>query len=209
MGGRIVSACAECGSPAVAIAPFCLQCGAELSGDPGAVGPIDVEGAPGPSRVLVTEEPNAGQTCPLEALPVLPPMHTRQTLVPSSNGAQIPSPPRAAHKTSLQVSEERRPLVGWIYSFDFDPSGQSWILRQGRSGIGRDPLENLILLERDPSISRRHAAIICRESGVFVRDGDSQYGTRVNGQEIGLDARQLADGDQVQICGYTLTLRLL
>lgn len=99
--------------------------------------------------------------------------------------------------------------MGWLYSFDFDPSGQSWALRMGRSGIGRDPAENLILLERDPSISRRHAAIVCRESGVYVRDGDSQYGTRVNGEEIGLDARALADGDQVQICGYTLTLRLL
>ena len=109
----------------------------------------------------------------------------------------------------MLASEARRPLVGWIYSFDFDPSGQSWILRHGRSGIGRDPAENLILLERDPSISRRHASLICRESGVYLRDGDSQYGTRVNGEEIGLDARQLADGDQIQICGYTLTLRLL
>ena len=198
MGGRLVSVCADCGCEAVAGAPFCLQCGADLS-----------KANTAPKQAPLPAEPNASLALPTEALQTLPPVPKRQTLVPNVGGAQLPSKPRALPKTRMQVSEDRRPLVGWIYSFDFDPSGQSWILRRGRSGIGRDPAENLILLERDPSISRRHAALICRESGVYVRDGDSQYGTRVNGQDIGPDARQLNDGDQVQICGYTLTLRLL
>ena len=198
MGSRLVSVCADCGSPAVASAPFCLQCGAELS-----------EANTAPKQTPLAEEPNASLAWATEALHALPPVPTRETLAPNLGGAQVPSTPRVLPKTRMQVSEDPRPLVGWVYSFDFDPSGRSWILRQGRSGIGRDPSENLILLERDPSISRRHAAIVCRESGVYVRDGDSQYGTRVNGQDIGSDARKLSDGDQVQICGYTLTLRLL
>ena len=65
------------------------------------------------------------------------------------------------------------------------------------------------MLDKDPTVSRRHAVIMARPGQVYVKDQDSEYGTRVNGQEIGMEGKALNDGDTLTLCGYSLTIKLL
>ena len=110
---------------------------------------------------------------------------------------------------TLAPRPERRKLRGWVASSDFDPLGQSWELGEGRNFLGREASDCAVVLDRDPTVSRKHAVIMIRPSQVYVRDQDSEYGTRVNGQEIGMESQELHDGDTLTICGYTLTIKLL
>lgn len=171
-------------------APFCLSCGS-------AVTPVT-------SPVDTSAEPAEAPRVPERLAPTAQMPHP--TLAP-----QTPPPvQRPAEPTRvLAQGEARRRLVGVVASFDFDPSGQLWPLRLGRTGIGRDPQDNLIHLDRDPTLSRRHAQLIAREGGIWAQDKGSEHGTRVNGRDIGMDAVKLCDGDRVQVGGYTLVLRLL
>lgn len=107
-----------------------------------------------------------------------------------------------------QRAEDRR-LRGWVATFDFDTNGESFVLRTGRNVVGRDPRESDVFLAGDPRVSRRHCVLVARDAQVWVRDLDSELGTRVNGQDIGADPAPLRDGDQVQVGGYTLTVKLL
>ncbi|MCX8053153.1 MAG: FHA domain-containing protein [Armatimonadetes bacterium] len=49
--------------------------------------------------------------------------------------------------------------------------------------IGRDP-SNAVVLDRDPSVSRKHAAIVKRGSSYLVQDLGSTNGTYVNGVRV-------------------------
>lgn len=56
-----------------------------------------------------------------------------------------------------------------------------------------------------PTISRRHAELVVREGQCWLRDLDSTYGTRVNGNRIG-DETPLVPDDIVMLGGVRLTL---
>src|SRR5580692_7316141 len=58
----------------------------------------------------------------------------------------------------------------------------------------------------DPTISRRHAEVICGESGVEVRDLGSSNGTFVNGAKI--ETARLSPGDVVSFGKLTLLLEV-
>ncbi|MEV0246016.1 BTAD domain-containing putative transcriptional regulator [Nocardia sp. NPDC050712] len=71
--------------------------------------------------------------------------------------------------------------------------------------IGRAP-DNDVILD-DNRVSRKHARILHREGGVFVRDRDSANGVYVNGAPIGADT-PLADGDIIRVGSTTLRFEL-
>ncbi|MFC9896121.1 BTAD domain-containing putative transcriptional regulator [Nocardia sp. NPDC127579] len=71
--------------------------------------------------------------------------------------------------------------------------------------IGRAP-DNDVVLE-DNRVSRKHARILHREGGVFIRDRDSANGVYVNGAPIGADTA-LADGDVIRVGSTTLRFEL-
>lgn len=62
--------------------------------------------------------------------------------------------------------------------------------------IGRDP-DNDIVLD-DSWVSRKHARILARPDGMFIRDRDSANGVYLNGSPIGADTA-LSDGDVIRI----------
>ncbi|MEV0292914.1 BTAD domain-containing putative transcriptional regulator [Nocardia sp. NPDC050710] len=62
--------------------------------------------------------------------------------------------------------------------------------------IGREP-DNDVVIE-DSRVSRKHARILHREDGVFIRDRDSANGVYVNGAPIGADTA-LSDGDVIRV----------
>jgi len=72
--------------------------------------------------------------------------------------------------------------------------------------IGRG--ERIPIFHDDPSISREHAAIVIRKTGVRVRDLGSRNGVLLNGQPIGRYAEvDLKPGDSLRVGGTMLVLR--
>lgn len=123
-------------------------------------------------------------------------------------GTPAGTPGAQPHTGDTQRGESRR-LRGWVATFDFDPTGESFTLRAGRNVVGRDPREADIFLGNDPRVSRRHCVVMAREHEVWLRDLDSELGTRVNDQELGTDPVRLNDGDRVQVGSYVLLVKLL
>lgn len=140
----------------------------------------------------------------LEAAPTPP---TPPPVRPAPPRATLPQPPPSALGAPARIASKR--LRGFLVSFDFHANGQHWVLQLGRNGVGRDPNQNTVVLERDPTVSRTHCLIVCRADSVYVRDQDSEHGTRVNGRDIGPDAVTLKDGDVLTVCGYEMRVKLL
>lgn len=72
--------------------------------------------------------------------------------------------------------------------------------------IGRDPAANDILLH-DPTVSRRHARLIRRESGWVVQDFGSRLGTFVDGFRVEVE-RPIKTGEVIEIGPYVLRVEL-
>ncbi len=91
-------------------------------------------------------------------------------------------------------------IVGWMVSFDKNPSGQEYVIRAGRTRIGRSR-DNDIALFFEPKSSDLHATIIHKKNGeCAIKDEGSTNGTVVNGEDIGIGSVQvLQSGDTVTI----------
>ena len=97
---------------------------------------------------------------------------------------------------------------------DLGVSGPALVVRSGggRAGetfhpegdattIGRSPDCGIFL--DDVTVSRRHAVLVQRDSGLFIEDQGSLNGTFVNRKRV--ESAQLEDGDEVQIGKYRMT----
>ena len=74
-------------------------------------------------------------------------------------------------------------------------------LDEGWSRIGRSGSADIRL--DDPTVSRRHAVIVCTPEGELrVLDDRSMNGIAVNGEQV--DWSPLADGDKLSVGRYTL-----
>lgn len=74
-------------------------------------------------------------------------------------------------------------------------------LENGWSRIGRSRSADLRL--DDPTVSRRHAVVVCTPEGELrVLDDRSMNGIEVNGEQV--DWSPLADGDKLQVGRYCL-----
>jgi len=74
----------------------------------------------------------------------------------------------------------------------------TFALDRDRIEIGRDP-SNAIVLESDPGVSRKHAAIIRQGAACVVQDLGSTNGTYVNGVRV--QSAALNPGDVVHFGG--------
>ena len=222
--------CPKCQAENKPSASYCLQCGYRLADSAGASASAADSGseasekpvrgrADGRKKTMVMTPQNNPMGDPesrkkgTEVLgpgkrePSKTPVETRRPAAKTSYFPPGENPlagPRSAAKPAA-----RRKLRGWMASFDFEPNGQSWELSDGRNILGRDPAECTILLDKDGTVSRKHSVIMVRENEVYVKDLDSEYGTWVEGKELGSGSCELHDGDKLTLCGYTLTIKLL
>ena len=77
----------------------------------------------------------------------------------------------------------------------------------GQVVVGRDPGAADVILDRDPDISRRHAAFSLAGAGLIVQDLGSTNGTIVNGHRLDY-AVTLSTGDRVQVGATVIDIRL-
>lgn len=72
---------------------------------------------------------------------------------------------------------------------------QIFEIKEGTTRVGRGPACDLVL-DRDPTVSRAHATLVCAGGVVRVQDAGSTHGTYVNGRRV--DQALLRTRDCVQ-----------
>ena len=77
-------------------------------------------------------------------------------------------------------------------------------LHEGENIIGRDPAAAVYI--DSPDVSRRHARIVVRESGITVEDLGSKNGTFLNSDRL-VSPRALGPGDEIVIGRVRIALR--
>ena len=104
-------------------------------------------------------------------------------------------------------------LIGFLVTFQNEPTGKFWPLRSGRIVLGRAGVEHEADVGlQDASASARHAVVHGDPATgqAFVEDVGSRNGTFVNESKIekGMQ-RQLHDNDRLRLGSITLVVKLL
>jgi pSer/pThr/pTyr-binding forkhead associated (FHA) protein len=104
-------------------------------------------------------------------------------------------------------------LIGFLVTFQNEPTGKFWPLRSGRTVLGRAGVENEAdVALPDASASARHAVIQGDPATgqAFVEDAGSRNGTYINEQKLEKgNQRQLHDNDRLRLGSITLVVKLL
>jgi pSer/pThr/pTyr-binding forkhead associated (FHA) protein len=138
---------------------------------------------------------------------------------PMVPGAAVPNAPLGGTLDNVQPP---RPipqaggapvLIGFLVTFQNEPTGKFWPLRSGRTVLGRAGVENEASVAlQDASASARHAVVQGDPSTgqAFVEDAGSRNGTFVNEQKLEKGVqRQLHDNDRLRLGSITLVVKLL
>lgn len=100
-----------------------------------------------------------------------------------------------------------RRIIGWLVTFDGNPDGLCYVLREGRNVIGRAP-ENDIATSGDELVSGTHAFLIWRAGRARVADANTQNGTYLNDEDV-LGQVEVKDNDVIRVGRTRLLVRLL
>jgi len=104
-------------------------------------------------------------------------------------------------------------LVGFLVTFQNEPTGKFWPIRSGRASLGRAGVDNEAEIAlQDASTSARHAVLSSDPSTgmAYVEDTGSRNGTFVNEHRLQPGApHQLHDNDRLRLGSITLVVKLL
>ena len=99
-----------------------------------------------------------------------------------------------------------RKLVGWLVTFDINPLGTDFRITEGRTKLGRNNTNDIILVH--PGVSDEHALMLYREGKLIIDDKLSTNGTFVNGESIE-DKTHLKNDDIIGIGDVRLKVKLI
>lgn len=106
-----------------------------------------------------------------------------------------------------------RVLVGFLVTFQNDPSGAFWPIHSGRTQMGRaSGGDGVDIGLSDASASSRHASLHADPATgqAFVEDDGSRNGTFLNEQKLTQgERRQLRDNDRLRLGSTTFVVKLL
>jgi len=118
--------------------------------------------------------------------------------------------------TRVEGSEEQpirstdRIVAGFLVSFSANPTGEYWVLYEGRNRIGSDSANDVVI--NDANVSSDHAILNIRHSVndqrmlVAISDQNSSNGTIVNKRDIEFTTCELKSEDIIQIGNHELGL---
>ena len=122
--------------------------------------------------------------------------------------AALPPPPKPAASISIGTpgASGRRPLAGFLVSFQDDPLGRFWPLWQGKNLVGRAETGQRVDIEiAHGTTSTHHATIECDGGRFVLSDLGSTNGTFHNEEAIGFQGRRdLRDGDRIRFGGFSV-----
>jgi pSer/pThr/pTyr-binding forkhead associated (FHA) protein len=147
---------------------------------------------------------------PTGAMQGFPPEPEPPRPPPRGPGGPPPPPPQMQAppvQAPPQLSPEgRRPLIGFLVSFQDDPLGKFWPLYQGKNTVGRAETGQKVDIEiAHGTTSTRHATIECDGPRIVLTDLGSTNGTFHNEEAIGFQGRRdLRNGDKVRFGGFSV-----
>jgi hypothetical protein len=214
----------------------CIRCGASLSGQAAAPGEkrrettLEADGGVGtPLKAFNPPPVTAPDSAPAPASSGRRKTQLEEGGSTPRAGAPAPAATAASHgsgarkKTMLDeggtgsasssnASPNAGPpprAVGWMISFDFNTAGQDYVIRAGKTSVGRSR-DNEISLFFDNKASEQHCFIIYRNGVCKVKDNATTNGTMVNGEDIGIgEVHDLNSGDLLTIGSSTFAVTLL
>lgn len=134
-----------------------------------------------------------------------PPIHSPGDI--SGRKTQIAAPDRDAERFGSPAPSTTGKLIGWLVTFTWNPLGEDYRLREGKTRIGTTPGLDIVL--PDGRVSADHALLLYRSGQLHIGDNRSTNGTLVNGEDIGFDLHALKDGDQITVGQTVFKLRLI
>jgi hypothetical protein len=108
---------------------------------------------------------------------------------------------------SRPAERETGKLIGWFVTFSWNPLGEDYRIREGKTRIGSDPSADIVL--SDALVSGEHAVLLHRNNSLRIRDSFSTNGTFVNGEDVSDEPLVLGDGDHIKIGNTEFKLRLI
>jgi len=127
---------------------------------------------------------------------------------PSSKRTRIVATPSAGKQPrSEDVVRDVGKLIGWVVTFSWNPLGDDYRIREGKTRIGSDPTAEIVL--KDALVSADHAVLLHRGNALRIRDSFSTNGTFVNGQDVEDEPVVLKDGDTIKVGNTEFKLRLI
>lgn len=120
-------------------------------------------------------------------------------------GAKLKRPPPPVTQTRVDA----RRLRGWMACFDFDQTGETFLLREGQNVLGAEPREATVLLAAGQGqVAPRHGSLRLEpDGGAWATPLDGAL--KVNGEALPPTGGPLRDGDTLGVGAYTLTVKLL
>jgi hypothetical protein len=97
-------------------------------------------------------------------------------------------------------------LVGWLVSFDLDPDGKDFKIFEGRTKIGRNSANNIIIDK--PEISDDHVLLLSRDSKIIIQDQLSANGTYLNGKKVD-ERKELKDNDVIKLGSISFKIKII
>lgn len=130
-----------------------------------------------------------------------------QIVMPSRPASEAPKPGEPAPAApAAQPQTDMRKLVGWLVSFDLQPTGLDFRLYVGKNKVGRNPGCDIVI--NKGWISDEHAMILHREGRFLLQDMLSANGTYVNDVLVE-DRIYLNDNDIVRLGSTTFKFKAL
>jgi len=126
--------------------------------------------------------------------------------------ATVVSSRSQASEVAPQVHVERvdevsnRKLVGWLVSFDLVACGVDFRIYEGRTKIGRDPNNDIVI--NDNLVSSTHCVLLHRDGSLVLKDELSTNGTKVNGVTVE-DRIVLKNDDEIGFGKITFKVKLI
>ena len=116
----------------------------------------------------------------------------------------VTAPRRPPAPTPTQLVNPEPAPAAWLVTRGGQRSQRQFVLRPGRTVMGRDGTRCQVCLE-DDTVSTEHAAVVFEQNRFYVQDLASRNGTFVNGERV--QRRMLYDGDEVQLGNTVLIFK--
>lgn len=180
-----MSTCPKCNTQNRPEAKYCKKCKARLA-------PAQQAAFQPPPQKRRTQVENAAAPRRTEAGPqagAIPgvPGKGRTMVEGTAMEPQGGATPRGPGVPGAQPVASSRRLVGWLVTYDLDPSGVDYHIREGRNFVGTDAsaVDILVPKSRDKKVTADHCLILYRKGKVKIKDRMSTNGTFVDSLTVG------------------------